>query len=253
MEAHARCKSQSCINLKNLKHIIGTSDDRNAVNSTDKNQVVCLCHAKAVIKQLALDDNNNKPNKLNGSFLNGLLDGSLLNKTLDILKKITIGIISIFVITSLILAIISGIEDCFNALVKTDPDNQLVIWPIQVLWPIYSLFTYVRWITLSMQQFTAHILKEFHQITIVYSIRMIYLYGPSFGHIGFWKGKEKPDICSQLYTLPSEHWKRYPEACENQIENEINSLVLAADFLAFLYFVFNYVKYLKRKKGMNSF
>lgn len=151
-------------------------------------------------------------------------------------------IIVIYVVTSLAGSILLGITECLDMLKEKIELNNIFIVIMYLLWGIYGLINGLKIITCGLQQFAYNILKHVHETTIVLAMRYIYFYGPGGKHFGFWKGKLKEDICSQLYQSPGEFWKNHQNECNIELEKEIYSYVVGFDILFVCYLLWRFFK-----------
>lgn len=74
----------------------------------------------------------------------------------------------------------------------------------------------------------------------VYPIKSLYFMGPSISGWGGWGGINAVDICSQLTQVPSSHWLKNMEGCNDLLERKFSSflILLACSFYVWMLYKF---------------
>lgn len=75
-------------------------------------------------------------------------------------------------------------------------------------------------------------------------VKKLYLLGPSFAGLGFWKGSQMSDICADLTSVPSTHWAKHPEECEEMIDRNVTSIVVLFQTVCYFLLLYSLVWYL---------
>jgi hypothetical protein len=65
----------------------------------------------------------------------------------------------------------------------------------------------------------------------------LYIWGPSWGTLGFWGGKPMHDICAQLTSLSSDFWLKHPEQCVEVVSKTFYSLIILVETVVYVVFL----------------
>lgn len=97
-------------------------------------------------------------------------------------------------------------------------------------------------VSFSIIRYILKIIMIIINIIITLPLLIIYLYGPSYGNIGFWKGQEFGDICHYLSNnqLDSKFWNENDftkQKCEEMIMKRFFSLLIVVCFPLYIIFL----------------
>ena len=90
-------------------------------------------------------------------------------------------------------------------------------------------------------------LQEISKYILYYPLRTLYFHGPSLGNFGFWGGKAREDICSQLTLMPAKTWTKgfdMEEECELLLQKKFNSFYISILFIFYVYFSYSLLSYM---------
>ncbi len=69
---------------------------------------------------------------------------------------------------------------------------------------------------------------------IMVPLLKLYIYGPRWGHWGFWHGAPYYDICAYQTNTPSPFWREHPQECWNIIEKQFQGFLLIFEMSLYL-------------------
>lgn len=72
---------------------------------------------------------------------------------------------------------------------------------------------------------------------LTYPIRKLYLFGPRWGSVGFWEGRQKEDICAEITGSPAAFWKQAEAQCDALINRKVQSVAVLLAAGAYTYIV----------------
>lgn len=70
---------------------------------------------------------------------------------------------------------------------------------------------------------------------LIYPIRKLYLYGPRWGSVGFWEGRQREDICAEITGSPASFWKQSEAQCNALIDRKVQSVAVLLAVSAYTY------------------
>jgi hypothetical protein len=94
--------------------------------------------------------------------------------------------------------------------------------------------------------FFLHFVYEIPKYFLYYPLQTLYFHGPTImGHYGFWNGKSKEDICSQLTLMPAKTWLDFNlnKECNDLLEKKFHSFYISILFSLYIFILYNLFSY----------
>ncbi len=114
-----------------------------------------------------------------------------------------------------------------------------------MIWVIYTLLNKTKSGLEGIHQLTGLVMGRLRDGIFVALIEYLYLKGPSWNGFGFWKGKRRQDICTQLKGSDATFWTNNIDECNKAIDAEVQSLVVGAQALIVVILIIKYFGHLR--------
>jgi hypothetical protein len=79
---------------------------------------------------------------------------------------------------------------------------------------------------------------------VIYPLKLFYFQGPQFMGYGGWEGISFEDICSRLTSIPAKHWAEHLLQCNDLIERQFHSYIVALFVGFYVVFVYKLVSFI---------
>ena len=174
---------------------------------------------------------------------------NILRKSLSLLEKFMVTVVTICAGSYITANILDGITEMLQRLGETTATATSSAYPafyyyvMMFIWIIHWMISGMRGFSNGIFQITRTIVSKIHEATFVMLLRNLYLNGPSFHGWGFWSGKREEEICGNLTGTEVSHWKENPAQCKNRIETDIQSIVLGVECILILILSIKYISY----------